>query len=159
MQILHLQQPQIGRDLVATGQQDDVARNQPGHRNSSLLAVAPDGGILGNQPGQRGDLLASPVFLDESDDRIDEYRAKDDGGISAFVQQDGQGPGRHQHPGDGIVELRPENRQRAMTGRPGQAVGPMPFQAPDRFRAVKTLSRCLHCRQCLFRRLRVPGVV
>ena len=92
-----MQQPHVGRHLVAGDKMNHVARHQM-HRIDAMLAPAAQHGRLGgDHAGQRRQRRFGLAFLDEADDGIDDDHAQNHAGVGPLAKEGGDGAGGDQH--------------------------------------------------------------
>ena len=108
-QVLDLDEPQVGGDLVSALQGQYVPRHQFFSRHGDSLAVAQHGSGFRNHRGERLDRLSRAVLLHEADYGVDDQRAVDDRGIRRFFEKQRGGAGAKQKPADGVVDLAQED--------------------------------------------------
>ena len=105
LELRRLQQPQVGRNLVARLQQHDVARHQVGGGHGLRLATPQYLRLRGGQLAQRRNRLVGPPRLREADHRVQHHDDDDDEGIDPFAQQPRHHGRRQQHQDHEVGEL------------------------------------------------------
>jgi hypothetical protein len=75
------QHPSVGRDPIASLDQDDVAGNQLVRLDVGRAAVTADGRDPGEQLLQRPDAAVCPRLLDRAEHRVEQQHATDDGRV------------------------------------------------------------------------------
>jgi hypothetical protein len=104
-EILHVDQPQVGRNLVAGFEQHDVARHQLLRRDQARLATA-QGSRFGRQHvADRIQRLLRLALLDEAEHAVENDHAEDDRGIDPQAQHQLGETGAQQDVDEDIVEL------------------------------------------------------
>ncbi len=121
---LYFDETQIGRDLVAALDEDEVPRHEELGADLDALAVAPRGRPLGHHGRQRLERLTRAVFLHEADDRVQHDHAQHDAGVGPLPHERGEGRRPEQDVNEGIVELPKENFERTFAGRLRQGIRP-----------------------------------
>ncbi len=118
-------QAQIGRDVIAGLEQDDIAGHQLARRNPGAVAVAHDLRLRSRQaPQGRQGFLGAPL-LDDPQDGIEDDDRQDRPALQIVPQRhrhDGR-PDQKQH--DEVVELRQKQAQETRARRFPQLVGPV----------------------------------
>ena len=158
LQALDLEQPQVGRHLVAGLDEDDVARHQPFGGDGLAMAVAQHAGL---QRQHLADGIERPLglaLLDEADQRVDDDDAGDDRRIDVVLHQGGDRRRDEQDVDQDVVELEQQPDQRAATLRRPQPVGAVDLQALPSRLGGEAGAAGLQRRQHVVGRHGVPGV-
>ncbi len=147
-QVLHREQPQVGRHAVAGGEHDDIARHQFGGVDLAPAAIADHVGMRRQHGANRVQRRFRPAFLDEADDRIDDHCGDQHAGVHPVAEQGGDRRRAQHHVQQHVVELQQQAQQRAAPARWCQPVGAMAQQALPRLVRSQTvvagLQRVLH---------------
>ncbi|MNM73125.1 hypothetical protein D3C81_848430 [compost metagenome] len=104
-QFLHRQQAQIRRHPVAGGEQDEVAGHQFAGVDLLALAVADHRGDWRKHPADGLQRRFGLAFLDETDDRVDQYRGEQHAGVHPVAEHGGDHGCGHHHVEQDVVEL------------------------------------------------------
>ena len=156
LQVAALEQPQVGRHLVARREQDDVARHQFGC--GDLMAFArPQDDRVARQHRRHGLQRALGLaFLDVADDRVDDHHAKDDRRVDVMAEQQGHDPRGQQDVDEQVVELQGEAQQGAAPRRRRQLVAAVASQPFPHFLGAQPARGGGERLQCGVGRQRVP---
>ena len=98
-----------------------------------------------------------PMFLEEAGHGVDDHRREDHQGVGALPHCQGQGRGTEEHPDEGVVDLTPEEGERALAAGPLDAVRAVAAQASLGLGLGKPALRASKEGQDGAGRLRVPG--
>jgi hypothetical protein len=105
LQLVGLQQPQVGRDHIAHAQGHHVARHQVTHVQALLAAVAPDQGLVADACVQRGDRHLGAVLVDEAQPHAQDDDRGDDGPVGGVAGGGGDARGGQQQDQQRVAEL------------------------------------------------------
>jgi hypothetical protein len=155
-QVLHLQQPQVGRHAVARSQQHQIAGHQVGGIDVLAPAVAQHHRMRRQHRADRVQRRLGLALLDEADDGVDHHRGQQHAGVDPVAQHRGDGRGAEHHVQQHVVELRQQAHQRPALGRAAQPVRPVALQALPYPRRIQTGLADLEPLPCFVRGQRVP---
>jgi hypothetical protein len=156
-QVDRLEQAQVGRDVVAGLQEDDVARHQLGGRDGDAVAVAQGLGVRRGQLLQGSQGLLGPLLLDDAEHRVEHDDRHDRGRLDVIAEQGRDQRGRDQQDDDEVVELVPQQGPEAGPGRLAQLVGTVVRQPAGGLLAAQPVLVDLQVLQHLPGLQRVPG--
>jgi len=155
-QVAYLQQAQIGRHLVARGQQHDIAGHQFAGIDLHPLAVAQDRGAGRQQLANAVERRRRLAFLDETDHRVDQHGGEDHRGIDPVAEQGGDHRGERHDVEQDVVKLPQEAYQRPARLDAGQLVGAVALQSPGGFVAGEPFRLAIEMCKALFGAKGVP---
>ena len=157
-QVLDLDQPQIGWDLVAGFKEHDVARHELLRRDHRGLAVAQGSRLRREHVADRIERLLRPAFLNESEQAIDDHHRENDRRVQPQAHHQLDEPGGDEDIDEDIVELLHEAHERPALARGRQQVEAIFRLAPRGFSLVEaSLHAALEPLDRLVRREGVPG--
>ena len=105
MQVCTLDQPEVGGNIAAGINQDDVAGNQVLGIDLPNLAVAPDQCMRGRQLLEGGDGLFRLVFLKNADGGVQQHDQQDDHGVGVFADEQRNDCGTKQDVDQHVLQL------------------------------------------------------
>ena len=130
LQVVDLEQAQIGWHAVAGAQEHNVAGDEIFGADASLLAVPSNSRFRADHFGQCFDGLFGLRFLEKTNDGVDQYHTGDDGGIDPLAKECGDCPGQEQDIHERLVKLLKEfapGRSAAPCRDPVRAKLELPF--------------------------------
>ena len=130
-QVLRLEEPQVGRNLVAQLEEHDVPRNELLRGEHARLAAAHRPGLGGKHVADRIQRLLGPAFLDEPEQPVENDHGEDDRRVDPQAQHQFGEPGGEKNVDKDVVELGEEPHERAPLLALRQAVRPI-FLQPGR---------------------------
>ena len=155
-QLAHLEQAQVGRYLVAGGEQHDIADS---HLFGRDVAAPPVAQYCRDRRKHVADGVQRALrlaFLDYADDGVDDHHADDHAEIHPVVEQGGDERRAEQYIDEDVVELLREAGQQRIFGGGGQGVGAVQFKPPSGLAAVEAFRLRVECGQGLLCRQAVP---
>ncbi len=157
-QLAHLEQPQVGRHLVARSQQDDVSGHQLARVDALALPAAQHGGLGGQRARQRLERTQRLALLDEADHRVEEDHAEDHRRIGIRADRQLDDGGHQQDVDQHLVKLQQEAQHRAAPlGRRQRVVTVALAALDDRFGVKPGAGRSRQRLQQRRRGLGMPG--
>ena len=136
-----VEEAQVGRNLVAGGEDDHVAGNEFDRIDAALDAAAQHGRLGGNGAAERGERGLGLAFLDEAEHGIDEDDAEDHAGIDPLAEEGGHRTRHDQHQHQRLCELRDEAGKRSGTRTLPRLVRAPALQAAGRLGLVESARR------------------
>ncbi|MCY1293257.1 hypothetical protein D9M70_425130 [compost metagenome] len=133
VEVLHAEQAQVGRHLVAGGQRHHVAGHQLDGVELAAFAVAQHQGVRREHVADGVQGAFRLAFLDETDHRVDHHGEHDHRGVDPQAEHAGDHGGEHHDVQQDVVELPQQAHQRAGARRFGQAVGAVALEPTGRF--------------------------
>jgi len=97
--------PAVGRNVVPGLEFDQVSGNEVVRGNDAIISVPDDLGIRGGHPFQGRQRFFGPVFLDESQDRVEDDDGDDRQGVDPFAEEARHESRPDQDPDHEILEL------------------------------------------------------
>ncbi len=140
-QIACVQQPQIGRHLVARGQQHDVARHQLARVDALPLAAAQHGGLGGQRARQRIERHQRLGFLHKTNHGVEKHDAENDGSVDPGAHEELDQHRRKQDVDQRLVELQQKPHKRALAPAHRQGIGAIERPAARPLGLIQSLRR------------------
>ena len=128
VQVDRFQQAEIGRDKVASLDQDDIAGHQLGRWHRLAVAVAQHLRFRGGQLLQRRQRLFGAPLLHNAQHGVQHHNDQDRGCLLVIAQHCRNERGNHQHDHHKVVELRQQRLPEGRAGGLGQLVGAILLQ-------------------------------
>ena len=125
LQLRNLDQPQVGRDLVARLQQHDVAGHQLSSGQDLHHAAAQHGGVCRRQLAQRSHGLVGAPGLHKADDGVEHYDDEDHQRVGDFAHQPRYDGRAQQHQHHEVLELVGQQTPPGAVLRFSQLIGAM----------------------------------
>ena len=104
---------EVGGDLIAGFQQDDVPGDQFESRDGEDAAAAKNPGVMGGELAQSFEGAFGPVFLNKPDDGVQDDDDDDGDGVFGLAQSAGDDGGGNEDDDHEVRELCREHRRRA----------------------------------------------
>lgn len=141
LQLRNVDEPQVGRDLVARLQQHDVARHEHGGRHHLHQPAAQHGGVGRRQLAQRRHGLVGAPGLHKADNGVEHHDDEDHQRVCDLTHQPRDDRCAQQHQHHEVLELVGQQTPPGAVLRCGQLVGAMGGAAALRLVGVQACVR------------------
>ncbi len=155
MEVVDVEEAEIGRHAVAGLEQDHVAGNELRGGHAKLASSATHDGLGGDHATEGFDGLFRPAFLDEADDRVDQDHAEDDAGIDPLGQGRSDAHGGEEDVDQGLVELEEQAFPGGRSAATGDDIGTEALQPFPGFLGRKAVTQVAVEQAGRLRRLQV----
>ena len=118
----------VGRDDSSEGELDEIATDELCGGEGLPGGVAADGGVEGEAGLEGGEGGLGAAFLHVGEGGVEDEEDCNDGGLEIFVEEELEGDGGFEEPGDGCPELG-ESVAKGMRGGVGHGVGAVVLEA------------------------------